>query len=129
MWSIVCASEVANKNLREILPTIDVVGRQAVQPSTSRPLQHQRTIAYSHMPAAAGNVDCCHVVCQPVRRLRRAVILGCVSGQGESLGELLGLNAVSKTRRTGCTFPFLLLSSLQQLDAMPGIVLADLARS
>src|SRR3954468_23830451 len=81
------------------------------------------------MPVATGNADCCHVVGQPVLCLCRAVILGCVSRQGESLGESLGPNAVSETRRAGCSFPLLLLSSLQQVDAMPGIIVADLARS
>src|SRR4051812_44285863 len=81
------------------------------------------------MPAAAGDADCCHVICQPVLRLRRAIVLGCVSRQGESLGESLYPNAVSEACLAGCSFLFLPLSSLQQLDAMPGIVLTDLARS
>src|SRR4051812_18987212 len=123
MRPIVCASEVANKNFREILPTVDVVAGQTVQPSPSRPLQHQRSIAYSHMPAAAGDAGCFHVVCQPVLRLCRSVILGSVSREGESLGESLRPNAVSEARRTGCSLLFSLLSSFQQLDAVPGVIL------
>ena len=84
---------------------------------------------YSYMPTAVGNADCRHVICQPVLWLNGAVVLGCVSRQGESLGESLGPNAVSETCWAGCSLLFLPCFSFQQLDAMPGIVLADLARS
>src|ERR1041385_1426455 len=73
-----------------------------------------------------GDADCGHVICQPVLWLNRVVILGGVSGKGESLGELLSPNAVPETRWAGCSLLFSLCISFQQLNAMPGIVLADL---
>src|SRR3954471_14833771 len=81
------------------------------------------------MPTAAGNADYGHVICQPVLCLNGAVVLGCVSGQGESLGETLGPNAVSETRWVGCSLLLLPCFSFQQLNAVPCIVLADLTRA
>src|SRR3954463_11866929 len=57
-WTLICAGEVAHECIVEIIPTIDVVRGQAVQPRPSSSLKHERCIPNCHPLAASRDADC-----------------------------------------------------------------------
>src|SRR4051812_39584868 len=74
------------------------------------------------------NANCGQVIGQPIFWLHRTIVLGCVSRQREAFGKLLGPNVVTETRRASLSLFIFLSFLLQELNAMPGVILTDLAR-
>src|SRR3954462_10619444 len=89
---VICASEVVSERTGEILPAIDTVLGQTVQPGPSRALQHERCIADCYAPIASCNLDCCQVIGQPVFGLHSTIVLWGISRQREAFGKLLRSN-------------------------------------
>ena len=77
--SNVRAGEVAHEGGLEVDPGVDAVGLQAVQPSLSRTLQHERDIANRDALVAAGDPDCDRVVGEPVFWLDVGGVLGSIA--------------------------------------------------
>ena len=66
---LVGAGEVADEDFREVQPTVDAVGLEAVEPCARRALQHQGDVLHGDAPIAVGDADGCGVVDEPIFRL------------------------------------------------------------
>src|SRR3954468_19262078 len=113
----------------EVLPAVHTILGQAVQPGPSCSLQHERGVADCHTTIASCNSDCCQVIGQPIFGLHSTFVLGGISRQSEAFEELLRPNAMTETGWAGFSFFIFLSLLLQELNYVPCIILADLARA